>query len=151
MANELKNLDLSFYRQSQNLKARLMAALIALGKGFESRRDKNSANWIYDTVRFVNKSSVFLNDGCDCGVCSKGIRFWSAIFRDTRIYVVMAAVQHVLNRWQHFIHKDKSVTGKQMERGIRYLENLHDKKVYEAQIFHSNSKGQTFDLRKFLR
>jgi hypothetical protein len=151
MANKnLINIDLAFYRESQNFKIKFGKVIFDLAKEFK-RRHLNE-NTILDCLIYLNKSSEFLNSGIDLGIQAKGFRY-NGIFYGDKGYIpaILAALQDILNRWQHYINRDKEITAKQIDRGIRFLENLLPRKAFDDQVFGTNEKGYTFNLRKYLR
>jgi hypothetical protein len=152
MANKnLINIDLAFYRESQNFKIRLYNLILEFAKEFKHRRLNGNA--ILDCQKYLNKSSDFINSGIDLGIQVKGFRY-NGIFYGYKGFIpaILAALQNILNRWQHYINKtDKKIRAKQIDRGMRFLENLLSRKAFDDILYGTNEKGYTFNLRKYLR
>jgi hypothetical protein len=152
MANKnLINIDLAFYRESQNFKIRLYDLILEFADEFK-RRHLNE-NTMLDCLRYLNKSSEFLNSGIDLGIQTKGFRY-NGIFYGGKGYIpaILAALQSILNRWQHYINRtNKKIRAKQINRGVRFLENLLPRKAFDDILYGTNEKGYTFNLRKYLR
>lgn len=143
----ITNIDIGFYQESRNFEIRFHQVLVDLGKEFD--RKGLDATCIFNCIKFLNPCSSFLNDGINLGVKAKGLRY-DGIFYGY-VAVTLAAVQHILNRWQQYINNTGKITARQIDREIRFLENLIPRKVFGDQIFGSYAKGYTFNLRKCLR
>jgi hypothetical protein len=141
----ITNIDIGFYRESQDFKNRLIKVLINLSKEFK-------VTGLADCIIFLNPSSSFLNDGISLGIITKGFRY-NGIFYGEKGFIAatIAAIQHILNRWQQYINNTGKVSAKQINREIRFLENLISRKAFDDQIFGSYAKGYTFNLRKYLK
>lgn len=143
----ITNIDIGFYRESQNFKNRFYRVLVDLGKEFDHKG--LDATCLFDCIKFLNPCSSFLNDGIDLGIKTKGLRY-DGIFYGF-VAITIAAVQHILNRWQQYINNTSKISAKQIDREIRFLENLAPRKAFDDQIFGSYAKGYTFNLRKYLK
>lgn len=143
----MTNIDVGFYQESQNFKIRFHRVLVNLGN--ELKHKGLDATCMFDCIKFLNPCSSFLDSGIDLGIKNKGLRYNGVFYG--YVATTIAAVQHILNRWQQYINNTGTVTAKQIDREIRFLENLVSRKAFNDQIFGSYAKGYTFDLREYLK
>jgi hypothetical protein len=142
----LASVDIDFYQESKNLEARLRAALLALGKIANTRYH---STLVFEALGWLKPYGISDDTNFSFNVRAKGIRYFG-MFTDYcgNVGLVYAAIEHTINRWK--LYKVKKLTGKQMNRAVRFLESLIPHDAFVVGRTGSLAKGYTFDLRKLL-
>jgi hypothetical protein len=143
----ISRMDIDFYQESKHLEIRLRAVILEIGK---IANTKYHSTLILESLNWLKPYGVTDSTNFSFGVHGEGIRY-SGIFTDytCNLGMVFQGIEHIINRWK--IYKIKKLSGKQMERGIRFLERFIPEDAFTDNRKGCLSKGYTFDLRKYLR
>jgi hypothetical protein len=140
-------MDIDFYQESKKLEIRLRAVILEIGK---IANTKYHTTQILESLNWLKPYGVTDGTNFSFNVRGNAIRY-TGIFTDytCNLGMVFLGIEHEINRWK--IYKIKKLSGKQMERGIRFLERFIPENAFTDNRKGCLAKGYTFDLRKYLR